>query len=70
MSSWSCDQKVCASCRYWLGQRKVDFTASFFEAVDDKGPCAAPHGGFRGAEMYEGSSCWDWEAFKGRDNKY
>lgn len=48
MSVWSCEQQVCASCRYWLGSRVIDFTASFYEAESEQSKCAAPHGGFRG----------------------
>lgn len=64
MSSWSCDQRVCASCRYWLGAREVDFSGSFYEAAESEGKCCNPNGGFRGCRMGEGSSCSDWDCFK------
>lgn len=64
MPVWSCDQQVCTSCRYWCGRRKIDFTASFFEALEDKGECAGPDGSFRGIEMWHGSSCCKWEGYR------
>lgn len=67
MSSWSCDQKVCASCRYWLGKRDVDFLAYFFESISGQGKCAAPKGVFRGVDMGEGSTCSDWGSFKNHE---
>lgn len=66
MSNWSCDQKVCAACRYWCGRRKIDSWASFFEALDEKGECAGPQGSFRGADMYDSSSCSEWESFRNK----
>ena len=64
MSSWSCDQKVCTSCRFWCGKRKIDFMANFFEAEDNRGECAGPRGSFRGVKTGEGSSCSEWETFR------
>lgn len=66
MQSWSCNQQVCASCRYWCGKREIDFMAYFFEVLEDEGKCANPAGGFRGVKMNGGSSCCDWKAFKER----
>jgi hypothetical protein len=63
MSSWSCDQQVCATCRYWCGKRDIEFMANFFNAMAEKGKCADPSGNFRGIYTYEGTSCSDWEAF-------
>lgn len=64
MSTWSCNQQVCASCRYWCGARSIDFMAYFFDAKDEKGKCAGPSGSFRGIEMWESSSCSVWEQFR------
>lgn len=64
MSTWSSNQQVCASCRYWCGARNIDFMAYFFEAKEDKGECAGPSGSFRGIETGEGSSCSVWEPFR------
>lgn len=66
MGNWSCDQQVCASCRYWCGKRNIDFTASFFEAIDEQGTCNGPQSGFRGCEMWDSSSCNEWEPFRTR----
>ena len=65
MATWSKTQRVCATCRYWTGRRDVEHTASFYRAIDSRGKCANPRGGFRRAEMNEGASCKDWEAFGG-----
>jgi hypothetical protein len=64
MSSWGCDQKVCASCRYWCGRREIDFMANFFDVKEERGVCSGPPGSFRGAAMYEGASCSEWETFR------
>lgn len=64
MSTWSSNQQVCASCRYWCGRRKIDFMAYFFDVEEDKGECSGPAGSFRGIETGEGSSCSEWEAFR------
>lgn len=64
MGNWSCDQQVCASCRYYGGRREIDFTGSFYEATESTGVCYGPHGSFRGCEMGEGASCSEWEVFK------
>jgi len=64
MGNWSCDQQVCASCRYWSGRRDMDFTASFFDAKDEQGRCNGPASGFRGADMWDSSSCNEWETFR------
>lgn len=66
VSTWSCDQQVCCSCRFWGGRRDIEFTGSFYEALEEKGKCFAPQGGFRGVEMGEGSSCSDWESYKSK----
>lgn len=62
--SWSCDQQVCASCRYWSGQREIDFLACFFNVKSDKGMCNGPMGSFRGVEMSDGASCSEWQPFR------
>jgi len=63
MATWGKLQKVCASCRYWCGTRKIDFMAQFFEA-EQMGECAGPDGSFRGIELSEGASCDKWEQFR------
>lgn len=62
MSGWSCNQKVCTSCRYWCGRREIDFMACFFNALDVYGLCMGDV--FRGIETSESSSCSSWEPFK------
>lgn len=64
MGCWGKEQQVCATCRYWSGQREIDFTASHFDALDNQGMCNGPHGSFRGIEMGEGASCSEWETFR------
>ena len=46
-----------------MGRRDVDHPASFYRAIDSRGKCANPRGGFRRVEINEGASCKDWEAF-------
>ncbi len=65
MSTWSKDQPVCASCRYWGGQRSVDFMATFFEAKEESGRCNGPYmGSMSGLDTFEGASCLKWEAVR------
>lgn len=64
MSSWSCNESVCASCHYWCGRRKLDSKNDFFEALDENGICKGPTGSFKGQEVHEGSACSDWEPFR------
>jgi|GEM_PF-546301 hypothetical protein len=65
MATWSKTQRVCATCRYWMGRRDIKHTASFYQAIDSRGKCANPRGGFRRAEMNGGASCKDWATFDG-----
>lgn len=64
MGCWSCDMQVCASCRYWSGNRNIDPWACHFEAVESEGMCNGPEYSFRGLMMGEGSSCSAWEPFR------
>lgn len=64
MSSWSCDESVCASCRYWRGTRKVDSKDYSVEALDENGTCRGLAGTFWGHDMSEGSSCSEWELYR------
>ncbi len=65
MATWSKTQRVCATCRYWMGRRDIKHTASFYQAIDSRSKCANPRGGFRRAEMNGGASCKDWATFDG-----
>ncbi|MCC5911654.1 MAG: hypothetical protein JJT76_14610 [Clostridiaceae bacterium] len=64
MSTWSNQQRVCATCRYWSGRREMDFSAIFFTAKDEKGRCNGPIGSFRMVDMNHGASCSFWEVFR------
>lgn len=65
LATRSKDQPVCASCRYWSGQRNIDFTASFFEAKEVTGRCNGPYSGsMSGLDTYEGASCLKWETVR------
>ena len=64
MGTWSDKMIVCASCRYWAGSRNIDFTASFYTALNGDGKCCNPNSGYRGANMNEGYSCGCYECFK------
>lgn len=66
MSTWSCDQQVCASCRYWCGRREIDVEAYFFTAYGNSGKCANLDSGFRNTKTDEGGYCSQWEAFNKR----
>lgn len=63
-SSWSRDQQVCASCRYWAGQRDIDYWANFFNVREESGVCNGTDGSFRGMTMGDGASCSAWQAFR------
>ncbi len=64
MTTWGNTQQVCATCRYWMGRREIEFTGTFYKAIDAEGKCANPYGGFRQATTNAGASCSDWESFK------
>lgn len=64
MSNWSRGQQVCATCRYWSGNRQIDFMAQFYEAKEEMAPCNGPNGSFRPAPVGAGSSCSCWEIFR------
>ncbi|QGG48010.1 hypothetical protein [Heliorestis convoluta] len=65
MVTWGKNQQVCASCRYWSGQREIDFSASHFTVeADEQGRCNGPRNSFRGNMMAGGSSCSAWEVFR------
>lgn len=65
MATWGYSQQVCATCRYWTGQREIDVFANFFTPIDSEGKCACPYSGFRGGTMSSAASCSEWESFKG-----
>lgn len=64
MSTWSNNQSVCATCRYWNGRRNIDFTAIFFEAIEDRGRCQGPLGSYNGLETNESTWCNMWEGYR------
>lgn len=64
MGTWGRSQQVCATCRYWGGERDIDFFAQVFEVLDSPGMCRGPFGSFRGVETDEGGSCSEWESFR------
>lgn len=65
MSSWSNLQNVCSTCRYWTGERDIDFTATIFDAKSPEGKCHNPRSGFNRLDMNEAASCAEWESFSG-----
>jgi hypothetical protein len=68
VSSWNKSQEVCAACRYWAGQREVDFTGYHFLALEPTGKCQKPFGPYRSFEMGEGSHCSEWDSFDDDDH--
>ena len=64
MATWSRMQQVCATCRFWQGQRKIDAWGEFYEAIDDLGQCCNWEGGFNQTTTSEGGYCSDWESYK------
>lgn len=64
MATWGNTQMVCCTCRYWGGRRDIDFSASFFTAIDNEGKCNGPDNSFRSVIMNEGGSCNAWEPFR------
>lgn len=63
MAIWATNQRVCATCRYWMGKREINYMNTIFNVYEDKSKCGGPIGSFKGAIMHSGASCNCWGAF-------
>lgn len=60
--SYSGTSNVCATCRYWLGRRKVDNAGQYFDPIDEMGKCCGPFGSFNPNESIYYGGCSKWES--------
>ena len=61
MATWTMEDRVCCSCRYWSGSRKIDFMGVFVESNESSGRCNGPLGSFTHIDMNESNTCGYWE---------
>lgn len=64
MGTWNRIQQVCATCRFWQGQRKIDVWCEVYTAIEELGQCGNCNGCFRYTPVPEGGYCSDWESYK------
>jgi len=61
MATWTMQDRVCCSCRYWSGDRNIDFMAIFVESKSKIGRCNGPIGSNTYMDMNESNTCGYWE---------
>ncbi|MGL4738143.1 MAG: hypothetical protein ACRCW2_11900 [Cellulosilyticaceae bacterium] len=64
MTVWKQKQPACGTCKFWCGERKIDFETGVVEAITKKGLCAGWHAVFRGNTTSEDESCNAWETLE------
>lgn len=63
MAIWKGKHQVCATCKFWCGERKIDFETYSFETIRKVGRCANWESVFRGNETQEQATCNAWQKF-------
>ena len=64
MGTWNRIQQVCATCRFWQGQRKIDVWCENYTSLEELGQCGNCNGCFRYTPVPQGGYCSDWESYK------
>ncbi|WDL95373.1 hypothetical protein [Alicyclobacillus sp. ALC3] len=63
MSTWSRSQKVCATCRYWGGERAIHILGQSVKPTSPTGVCQGPDDSLRGTATPQASTCAKWSLF-------
>lgn len=64
MTVWRQKHQVCGTCKFWCGERKIDFERGFVETIKQTGLCAGRNSVFRGNETEEYENCNAWEVLE------
>jgi len=63
-NKYSSNQKVCANCTFWMGERKTDLSRSITECVPNtKGDCH--EGGMKRTGKMNNATCSKWQKWGG-----
>ncbi|MGL4344815.1 MAG: hypothetical protein ACRCTE_06440 [Cellulosilyticaceae bacterium] len=61
MAIWKGKHQVCGTCKFWCGERKIDFQTHSVETNKRIGRCAGWNSVYRGSETKEDAVCNAWE---------
>lgn len=57
------DMKLCGTCSYWDGVRKLDGANNLYVETNGNGRCANPHSFAKNTQIMKNSSCQEFEVW-------